>query len=154
MNFDLEDASSIIQLLFYLDELYNNLDCSETSYSLYLYFSKAFDQLPHSILVYKLSLFAIGGKLWRLLDSYLSEHYQCVKVESSYSTWHLITSFVPQGSVLGRFCLLLLLMISRYAFPRQCSFLLMTAKLLILIPAFCNRTLIPVFSGQKKIQWS
>ena len=75
--------STVTQLLFYLDAFYKNLDCSEISYSLYLDFSKAFDKLPHSILVYKLSLLGIGGNLLWLLDSYLSDRYQCVKVEGS-----------------------------------------------------------------------
>ena len=77
------------------------MNCSEISYSLYFDFSKAFDKLRHSILVYELSLFGIGGNLLRLLDCYLSDRYQCVKVKGSYSTWQLITSGLPQGSIFG-----------------------------------------------------
>ena len=77
------------------------MDFSEISYSIYLDFSKAFDKLPHSILVYKLSLFGIGGNLLRLRDSCLSDRYQCFKVEGSYSTWQLVIGGLPQGSILG-----------------------------------------------------
>ena len=146
--------SKFTQLLFYLEEFFNNLNCSEISYSLYFDFSKAFDKLRHSILVYELSLFGIGGNLLRLMDSYLSDRYQCVKVKGSYSTWQLITSGLPQGSVFGPLLFIAFHVISRYAFPPQCSCLLMTAKLLIMILAFYNLTLRPVFSVQKRIQWS
>ena len=93
--------STVTQLLLFLNELYMNLDKGEVSYCFYLDFSKAFDKVPHSILLDKLSLFGIGGNLLRLLSSYLSNRVQCVKVGDHYSNWQTITSGVPQGSVLG-----------------------------------------------------
>ena len=93
--------STVTQLLLFLNDLYTNLDKCEVSYCFYLDFSKAFDKVPHSILLHKLSLFGIGGNLLRLLSSYLSNRVQCVKVGDHYSNWQTITSGVPRGSVLG-----------------------------------------------------
>ena len=93
--------STVTQLLLFLNELYTSLDNGEISYCFYLDFSKAFDKVPHSTLLHKLSLFGIGGNLLRLISSYLSNRVQCVKVGHLYSRWETSTSGVPQGSVLG-----------------------------------------------------
>ena len=53
-NVNDRSRSLITQLLLYRDNLYSNLGCLEISYNLRLDFGKAFDKLPHSILVSKL----------------------------------------------------------------------------------------------------
>ena len=64
-------------------------------------FSKAFDKVDHDILLQKLSKYGIGGELLKLIHSYLNGRTQTVRVISSYSSEFVVTSGVPQGSLLG-----------------------------------------------------
>ena len=63
--------------------------------------SKAYDCLPHDLLIAKLEAYKFGMNSLRLLYSYLTARRQRVKINSTHSTWLDITSGVPQGSVLG-----------------------------------------------------
>ena len=66
----------------------------------YLDFAKAFDEVPHCALLNKLSRFGITRQLiW--FKSYLSDRYQRVALQGSYSDWLQVLSGVPQGSILG-----------------------------------------------------
>jgi len=67
----------------------------------YIDFAKAFDTVCHSKLIYKLSRLGIRGSLLAVLISYLNNRTQQVKIQSSLSKPVLISSGVPQGSVLG-----------------------------------------------------
>ena len=71
-------------------------------------FSKAFDQVDHSLLIQKLLLLSnetmIGGidvHLIRWLMSYCADRKQKVRISNSYSREVNVTSGVPQGSILG-----------------------------------------------------
>ena len=63
--------------------------------------SKAFDTLPHDLLIAKLNAYGLSHPALEFIHSYLSNRKQRCKVGSSYSSWGDITSGVPQGSVLG-----------------------------------------------------
>ena len=64
-------------------------------------FSKAFDCLPHSLIVAKLKAYGLEGNSVNLLANYLSSRKQRVKVAGKTSTWTEIMKGVPQGSILG-----------------------------------------------------
>ena len=64
-------------------------------------FSKAFDTFPHQRLLYTLQRYSIRGNTYRWIQSFLSECLQKVVVDGTSSTSVLVTSGVPQGSVLG-----------------------------------------------------
>ena len=89
--------STVLQLIIYLQAIYNNVDTNTDCYALYLDFTKAFDSVSHATLLEKLRLFGIGGSLLRLLSSYLTNRVQCVKLNIIISASLPVTSGVPQG---------------------------------------------------------
>ena len=63
--------------------------------------SKAFDCLPHDLLIAKLNAYGFGNKLLKVFYSYLSKRKHYTRVGSAFSTILEILLGVPQGSVLG-----------------------------------------------------
>ena len=63
--------------------------------------SKAYDCLPHDLLVAKLEAYGAGKAALNLISNYLSYQKQRTKISSSYSDWYEIVRGVPQGSILG-----------------------------------------------------
>ena len=68
---------------------------------IYTDFSKAFDRVPHSRLLHKLSVYGIRGALLDWIKSWLVGRKQRVVIGDEQSEWVEVTSGVPQGSVLG-----------------------------------------------------
>ena len=62
---------------------------------------KAFDCLPHRLLLCKLNAYGISYEACTLIKSYLCQRMQRVKVASARSQWQIMQKGVPQGSVLG-----------------------------------------------------
>ena len=63
--------------------------------------SKAFDCLPHEILLSKLSAYGLTNEVVLLLRSYLSGRKQQIKLNNMASSWSEIKNGVHQGSILG-----------------------------------------------------
>ena len=63
--------------------------------------SKAFDCLPHDLLLAKLHAYGLNYNSLKLLSSYLSNRKQRVRLGNTFSIWHDILTGVPQGSILG-----------------------------------------------------
>ena len=63
--------------------------------------SKAFDCLPHDLLIAKLHAYGLDTKSLKLMLSYLTNRKQRVKISDTYSSWSKILFRVPQGSILG-----------------------------------------------------
>ena len=63
--------------------------------------SKAFDCLPHKILLSKLSAYGLSDEAVLLLKSYLSDRKQRIKLNNIVSSWSEIKKGVAQGSILG-----------------------------------------------------
>ena len=65
--------------------------------------SKAYDCLPHDLLIAKLGEYGLDRSSLRLLMDYLNSRKQRTKVGSPYSNWSDIKREIPQGSILGPF---------------------------------------------------
>ena len=63
---------------------------------------KAFDTINYDLLLIKLNAYGLTNKSLRLIKSYLTNHWQRTKVNTSFSNWSELLLGVPQGSVLGQ----------------------------------------------------
>ena len=63
--------------------------------------SKAFDCLPHELIIAKLYAYGVDMPSLKLINSYLSKRRQRIKINYVYSSWSEILFGVPQGSILG-----------------------------------------------------
>jgi hypothetical protein len=77
------------------------LDNDKIVGSLLMDLSKAFDCLPHQLLIAKLKAYGFNLNACKLLASYLSNRKQRVKYYGVTSDWSLTKKGIPQGSVLG-----------------------------------------------------
>ena len=63
--------------------------------------SKAFDSMPHGLLIAKLHAYGLSPDACGMVMSYLCDRKQRVKINGAFSDWSIINRGVPQGSVLG-----------------------------------------------------
>ena len=63
--------------------------------------SKAFDTINHELLIAKLHAYGFSKEALTLIASYLSDRWQHVKINDTFSTWSALEQGVPQGSALG-----------------------------------------------------
>lgn len=83
------------------DFIYGEINKGNCVLTTFLDFQKAFDLVPHDILLNKLHNFGIRGKALELLSSYLSNRTQYVIINNVKSTTGKIKKGVPQGTILG-----------------------------------------------------
>ena len=88
-------------LLKFVEDMKNALDQKHTVGALFMDLSKAFDCLPHGLLVAKLHAYGLTPTACRLLGDYLSGRRQRVKISNARSSWETLAKGVPQGSILG-----------------------------------------------------
>ncbi len=84
-------------LTFYNDLLHAH-DNTKSSDIVYLDFQKAFDKVPHSKLMFKVRQLGINGKAHNWIKNWPSKRRQ---ISGTALDWAIVTSSVPQGSVLG-----------------------------------------------------
>ena len=63
--------------------------------------SKAFYYLPHDLIVAKFHVYGFSIESLKLINSYLMERKQRVKINDQFISWLDIVVGVPQGSILG-----------------------------------------------------
>ena len=88
-------------LLKLTEEWRTNLDQNNVTGALLIDLSKAFDCLPHDLLIAKLAAYGFEKHTINLLFSYLTKRKQGVKIKDNTSDFLEILSGVPQGSILG-----------------------------------------------------
>ncbi|XP_071943713.1 uncharacterized protein [Antedon mediterranea] len=69
--------------------------------AIFLDWEKAFDRVPHDLVIKKLHNMGVCGSLLKCLHSFLSDRFQRVVLNKEHSDWDRVGSGVPQGSVLG-----------------------------------------------------
>ena len=97
----LAKRSTITQLLDCCKDWMQNINRNSQTDIIYLDFAKAFDSVVHSKLLLKLERYGIDGLTLKWINAFLTNRTQKVKVGSYMSSSSIVTSGVPQGSVLG-----------------------------------------------------
>jgi hypothetical protein len=97
----MNNKSCQTNLLEFLDKVSQVVDEGKAMDVVYLDFSKAFDKISHSKLLLKLEEHGIGGKVRDWIENWLTGRRQFVSVNGAMSEERIVSSGVPQGSVLG-----------------------------------------------------
>ena len=63
--------------------------------------SKAFDCIPHELVIAKMHAYSFELNTLVFFYSYLKNRKQNVKINNTYSVFQVLLSGVPQGSILG-----------------------------------------------------
>ena len=88
-------------LIRLLEEWREGIDLGKHVGAILMDLSKAFDCIPHDLLVAKLNAYGINTSSCKLLYSYLKGRRQCVKINGEQSRYLTLLAGVPQGSILG-----------------------------------------------------
>ena len=92
--------SIILQLLTFLDKCVEAISRGNVTDVVYLDFQKAFDTVPHKMLMVKLQAYSISGFILNWINAFLNGRTQRVIVNGITSRKEAVLSGVPQGSVL------------------------------------------------------
>lgn len=83
------------------NNIINNMDSNKKCLAVFLDLAKAFDTVCHQKLLVKLEAAGIRGETLKLFEDYLKNRKQKVKINENMSDFQVITTGVPQGTVLG-----------------------------------------------------
>ena len=89
---------ALIEMTDHIKMAINN---QELFCGIFIDLSKAFDTVPHNLLLKKMHHYGFRGISNKLFSSYLSNRLQYVQIGKTKSQRKNVTCGVPQGSVLG-----------------------------------------------------
>lgn len=93
--------STSMAVLDLVEKISNSIDKNKPTIGVFIDLKKAFDTVDHKILLQKLCFYGIRGTPHSWLSSYLSNRLQYVEINDCISDKLVITTGVPQGSILG-----------------------------------------------------
>ena len=96
-----KDFSTQHCLIAMIEKWKKNVDNKGTFGALLTDLSKAFDCIPHELLIAKLSAHGFDFKALKFIYSYINNRKQKVRTNESFSEWAELIFAVPQGSILG-----------------------------------------------------
>ena len=97
----MKGISCLTSLLETLENVTSMLDEGGGVEMVYLYYSKAFDSVPHMRLLSQLQVYGVKDRGWERIQDFLVGITQKVTVGDANLDWTNVVSGLPQGSVLG-----------------------------------------------------
>ena len=83
----------------FIEEITKWVDDGSPVDAIYLDFQKAFDKVPNQRLILKLKSHGMGNIIINWIKQWLTDRRQMVVMGGEVSSWKLVLSGVPQGSV-------------------------------------------------------
>ena len=97
----IKGRSTVTQLLKIMDEWTDYLESGGQIDVIYTDIEKAFDKVPHKILINKLKGYNINNPVIKWITSFLTNRKQRVRLQACFSEFADVLSGIPQGSILG-----------------------------------------------------
>ena len=80
-----------------IEERRKNVDDDYIVGGVFMDLSRAFDCIPHDLLIVELDSYGLDRNLLKYINSYLDNRKQCVRINNINSSFNDIISGVPQG---------------------------------------------------------